>query len=81
MELKGLYHEVRHKELAMVCAMGTNIARPGSLAKASAALHDNGINVDAVSQSLRQVNMQFVIGRDDYKKAIIALNRALCADD
>ncbi len=81
MELKGLYHEVLHKELALVCALGTNIARPGSLAKASTALHENGINVNAVSQSLRQVNMQFVIGRDDYKKAIVALNRALCADD
>ena len=81
MELKGLYHEVLHKELALVCALGTNIARPGSLAKASTALFENGINVEAVSQSLRQVNMQFVIGRDDYKKAIVALNRALCADD
>ena len=81
MELKGLYHEVLHKELALVCAMGTNIARPGSLAKASTALYENGINVDAISQSLRQVNMQFVIGRDDYKKAIVALNRALCVDD
>lgn len=81
MELKGIYHEVLHKELALVCALGTNIARPGSLAKASTALHENGINVEAVSQSLRQVNMQFVIGREDYKKAIVALNRALCADD
>ena len=36
------------------------------------------INVDAISQSLKQVNMQFVIGREDYKKAIIALNDALC---
>ena len=80
-ELKGLYHEVVHKELALVCALGTNIARPGSLAKATTALWEKGINVEAVSQSLRQVNMQFVIGRDDYKKAIIALNRALCMDD
>ena len=45
------------------------------------ALFQAGINVEAVSQSLMQVNMQFVIGRDDYKKAIIALNRALCVED
>ncbi len=78
MELTGLYFEVVHRSVALVCALGTNIARPGSLAKATAALWENGINVDAVSQSLRQVNMQFVIPRDDYRKAIVALNRALC---
>ncbi|MCP4310247.1 MAG: aspartate kinase [Bacteroidetes bacterium] len=81
LELKGLYHEVTHRETALVCAMGTNIARPGSLAKASTALWENGINVEAVSQSLMQVNMQFVIGRKDYRNAIVALNRALCVAD
>ena len=34
----------------------------------------------AVSQSLRQTNMQFVIERADYKKAVVALNKALCVD-
>lgn len=81
MELKGLYHEVLNQDVALVCALGTNIARPGSLAKATTALWENGINVDAVSQSLRQVNMQFVIERKDYKKAIVALNRALCFEE
>lgn len=78
MELRGAYHEVIDREVALVCALGTNIARPGSLALATRALWENAINVAAVSQSLRQVNMQFVIERKDYKKAIIALNRALC---
>jgi aspartate kinase len=77
-ELKGLYHKVTVREAAMVCAMGTNIAKPGSLAKATSALSESGINVEAVSQSLMQVNMQFVIQRKDYNHAIIALNRALC---
>jgi len=81
MEVKGLYHEILHREVALVCALGTNIARPGSLAKATKALFENGINVDAVSQSLRQVNMQFVIEREDYKTAIVALNRALCVKE
>ena len=79
-ELKGLYHKVTIKSAAMVCAMGTNIANPGSLSKATSALFESKINVEAVSQSLMQVNMQFVIGRADYKKAIIALNQALCLD-
>jgi aspartate kinase len=77
-ELKENYYEVTVKPSALVCALGTNIAKPGILAKATAAMADNHINIDAFSQSLKQVNMQFVISRDDYKKAIIALNDALC---
>jgi aspartate kinase len=79
-ELKGLYHKVTYKEAAMVCAMGTNITYPGSLAKAATALFEGGVNVEAVSQSLMQVNMQFVIARKDYENAIRVLNRALCLE-
>jgi len=81
LELKGFYQMVTHREGALVCALGTNIARPGSLAKATTALWENNINVDAVSQSLMQVNMQFVIGRGDYKRAIVALNQVLCVEE
>jgi aspartate kinase len=77
-ELRGRYYEVTVKPVALVCTLGTNIAQPGIIAKATAALAANNINVEAISQSLKQVNMQFVIGREDYKKAIIALNDALC---
>ena len=77
-ELKTRYYEVTVKPVALVCTLGTNIAQPGIIAKATAALASNSINVDAISQSLKQVNMQFVISREDYKKAIIALNDALC---
>jgi aspartate kinase len=76
--LRKSYYEVTVKPVALVCALGTNIAQPGIIARATAALANNNINIDAISQSLKQVNMQFVIGRDDYKKAIIALNDALC---
>jgi aspartate kinase len=77
-ELKSTYYEVTVKPVALICTLGTNIAQPGILAKATAALANNNINVEAISQSMKQVNMQFVIGRNDYKKAIIALNDALC---
>jgi len=80
-ELKGLYYKVTKKEAALVCAMGTNITYPGSLAKAATALFEGGVNVEAVSQSLMQVNMQFVIGRKDYHNAIRVLNQALCLED
>jgi aspartate kinase len=80
-ELKGLYHKVTIKEAALVCAMGTNLTYPGSLAKAATAFYQGCVNVEAVSQSLMQVNMQFVIGRKDYHNAIVALNRALCVEE
>jgi aspartate kinase len=79
-ELKGLYHKVTLKKTALVCALGTNIARPGALAKAATALSERKINVEAISQSLMQVNMQFVINREDYRNAVIGLNQALCAE-
>lgn len=78
-ELRERYDEVTVKNAALVCALGTNIAKPGILASATKALFDEGINIEAVSQSLKQVNMQFVIQRGDYEKAIVALNRALTA--
>lgn len=79
-ELKERYYEVTVKQAALVCALGTNIAKPGILAKATAALATGNVNIDAFSQSLKQVNMQFVISRDDYNKAIIAMNDALCIE-
>jgi aspartate kinase len=77
-ELKDKYYEVTVKPAALVCALGTNSAKPGILAKATGAMADNNINIDAFSQSLKQVNMQFVISREDYKKAIIVMNDVLC---
>ena len=77
-ELRNHYEEVNAEPVAMVCCMGTNIAIPGMLGRAAIALHEKDINIEAFSQSLRQVNMQFVIRREQYKDAIIALNEELC---
>jgi aspartate kinase len=77
-DLKANFFEVRVKSVAMVCAMGTNIAKPGFLYKAAKALADNNVNIICFSQSMRQVNMQFVIEKDCYNKAIVSLNDALC---
>ena len=48
------------------------------MAKATASLAANNINIECLSQSLQQVNMQFVIPREQYKAGIIALNDVLC---
>jgi aspartate kinase len=79
-ELKERYHSVTVRNVAVVCAIGSNFALPGVLAKAANALAANRINVECISQSLRQVNMQFVIRRESFEKAIIALNDALCVE-
>lgn len=77
-ELKKKYQEVTVKEVAIVCALGTNIAQPGIIARATKALADNNVNIECLSQSLKQVNMQFVINRKDYNTAIKAMNDVLC---
>ena len=77
-ELKMKFYQVEVKKVALVCCMGTNIAHPGFLYKAAKALCDNNINIECFAQSLRQVNMQFVIEREGYSCAIAALNNTLC---
>lgn len=77
-ELKSKYQKISVFPCAIVCILGTSISRPGVAAKATAALAKHNINIAAISQSLMQVNVQFVINREDYKTAIIALNEALC---
>lgn len=77
-ELEKHFYQVVVERVALICAMGTNIAMPGFLYRAAKALYESGVNVESFGQSLRQVNMQFVIRREHYKNAVIALNNELC---
>lgn len=77
-ELMEKYEGVIEKKCAIVCAIGSNIAAPGILARAAQALASEKINIDCLSLSLSQVNIQFVVSREDYKKAVIVLNNAVC---
>ncbi|MCB1961658.1 MAG: aspartate kinase [Rhodocyclaceae bacterium] len=79
-ELEASYHVITVKPSAVVCAIGSNISIPGVLARAAQALADAEVNVNCVSQTLRQVNMQFIVEREDYKKSVIALNHSLCVN-
>lgn len=76
--LKEVFYQVNALPMAIICAMGSNIALPGFLYHATKALYEKGINVESFAQSLMQVNMQFVIQRDHYEEGVIALNDALC---
>jgi aspartate kinase len=69
---------VTREPVAIVCAIGSNIARPGVLAEAAKALAEANINILAVSQTSRQTNMQFIVRREHFFDAQRALHRALC---
>lgn len=55
--------------VAIVAAIGSNMKIPGFLARAAKTLYSHNINVLALCQSPRQVNMQFVIDRRDFEAA------------
>lgn len=77
-ELSDTFELVSTSLVAIVCAIGSNIAQPGILAKAAGALAADKINILAVSQTSRQTNMQFIVQRDQFANAQRALHKALC---
>jgi aspartate kinase len=76
-ELEDKFEKITVEPAAMVCLIGSNMDQPGLLAKASQALADNGINIKSAGFALRKVNLQFLISREDFDEAIIALNKAM----
>lgn len=77
-ELSDNFETVTANPVAIVCAIGSNIAQPGIMAKAAQALAQDNINILAVSQTTRQTNMQFIVNRDEFAGAQRALHAALC---
>lgn len=76
--LNEVMEKVSTRPVAIVCAIGSNIAQPGIMARAAQALAGKSINIIAVSQTNRQTNMQFIVERDQFAVAQIALHGALC---
>lgn len=74
-DLQHHFERVTTEPVAMVCLLGTNMDQPGLLAKATAALAKADINIISAGVAKGKVNIQFLIARDDFKKAIIALNK------
>jgi aspartate kinase len=69
--------ELSVRKVAIVSAIGSDMQVPGILAKTVKALADSGISVLAVHQSMRQVDMQFVVAEEDYGLAVKSLHRCL----
>src|SRR3569833_476117 len=81
---KKLIHEQKEnnekkteEKAAMVCLIGANMDRPGLLAKSASALAENDINIKSAGFALSKVNIQFMIAREDFDTAVIALNKAM----
>jgi aspartate kinase len=80
-DMRKRFESVSTHNVAIVCAIGSNIAKPGILAKATKALADSAINILTVSQTSRQTNMQFTLHREHFVQAQRALHQALCERD
>lgn len=69
--------EINQQKVAIVSAIGSDMQVPGLLAKTVSALAEKNISVLAMHQSMRQVDMQFIVGEDDYQEAIKSLHSCL----
>jgi len=69
--------EMNQVKVAIVSAIGSDMQVSGILARAVGALAESHISVLAMHQSMRQVDMQFVVNEDDYDQAIKSLHRSL----
>lgn len=66
--------DVSVKKVGIVSVIGSNMKIPGFLSRAANALAEIGANVLALDQTLRQVNMQFIIERGDFENVQKALH-------
>jgi aspartate kinase len=76
-DLEDNFEKVTVEKVAMVCLLGSNMDQPGLLAKSAYALTEKGINIKSAGFALRKVNIQFLVEREHFKTAIIALNKAM----
>lgn len=76
-DLENNFEKVTVEKVAMVCLLGSNMDQPGLLAKSAYALTEKGINIKSAGFALRKVNIHFLVAREHFKTAIIALNKAM----
>lgn len=79
-DLEERFQKVIVEKIAIVCLLGSNMDQAGLLAKAASALTEQGINIKSAGIALGKVNIQFIIAREHFKTAIIALNGVMRKD-
>lgn len=73
--------EVDQQRVAFVSAIGSNMTIPGIMARATGALSANSINILSTGQSMRQVDINFIVGEADYEATIRSLHKVLIEED
>ena len=68
---------VTSQQVAMVAAIGSDISEPGLVPRALLALEEAGIGMIAIQHQIRNVDVQFIIGREDFDRAVRVLHEAL----
>ena len=63
--------------VAMVSPIGSNMAVPGLMAKATAALDEAGVYVIAMQKDRRNVEAKFIVPESDFQQTIITLHQVL----
>ena len=69
--------EIQVRKVAVVSAIGSDMKIPGMLSRAVGALAESGISILAMHQSMRQVDMQFILDIADYEDAVRSLHKSL----
>lgn len=68
---------VSTRKLSLVSAMGSDMAVQGLLSRTVGTLYEQDINVEAMHQNTRQVEMQFMVNEDHYISAVQAIHANL----
>ncbi|WP_321324979.1 aspartate kinase [Thiomicrorhabdus sp.] len=68
---------IQTSKVALASAMGSDMRIKGFLACAVGTLYKQGINIEAIHQNTRQVEMQFFVNENDFEKTIKALHTNL----
>lgn len=77
LESKFADAELNQQKVAIVSAIGSDMQIPGILARAVKAIADRDVSVLAMHQSMRQVDMQFIVNESDFDASIKGLHREL----
>ncbi|HLV27743.1 MAG TPA: aspartate kinase [Burkholderiaceae bacterium] len=66
--------EIRARKVAIVSAIGSDMKISGMLSRTVRALADVGIDILAIHQSMRQVDIQFIVEEADYETAVRSMH-------
>jgi len=67
--------EVSVRKVAVISAIGSNLRVLGLLSQCVSALAEAGVSILAVQQSLRAIDIRFVVTEQDFDRSVVALHR------